>query len=215
MMPMDNERAMSRRGLLRAGAGAVAGAALTGAASPAVAQMDAYGGYLSEEGTWEGTTTDATAVDDPSVTVGAAGNSGNLAYAPAALLVEPGTTVTWEWNGEGGAHNVEHDAEADDDASEQLFRSGGPVDSEEETFEFTFEEEGVYPYFCLPHKSLEMKGVVVVGEDNAETDLTVLGAADDGLNMSAVFGGAASVGIVSFAAVAAYREILGPDAGAE
>lgn len=211
MKPVDSEDAISRRGLLRTGAGAVTGTALAGATGSASAQMDAYGGYLSEEGTWEGMTTDATAVDSVSVTVGAAGNGGSLAFAPAALLVEPGTTVSWEWSGEGGAHNVVHDQEVDDEASEQVFRSGGPVDSEEEVFEFTFEEEGVYPYFCLPHKSLQMKGVVVVGEDNAETDLVAIGAEGEGLNMTAVFGGAASVGIVSFAAIAAYRELLEPE----
>jgi hypothetical protein len=31
------------------------------------------------------------------------------------------------------------------------------------TFEYTFEEEGVTTYYCQPHQSLGMKGVVVVG----------------------------------------------------
>ena len=211
MKSLDNDKEMSRRGLLRATTGVVAGSAVAGTAGTAAAQTDAYGGYLSDEGTWEGITTDATAVDGVSVSVGAPGNGGNLAFAPAALLVEPGTTVTWEWTGQGGVHNVVHDQEADEDASEQLFRSGDPVDSAEATFEHTFEDEGVFPYYCLPHKALGMKGVVVVGEDNAETDLAAIGAEDVGLNQAAVFGGAASVGIVALLGVAAYRELVGPD----
>ncbi|MCU4799409.1 plastocyanin/azurin family copper-binding protein [Halobacteria archaeon HArc-gm2] len=32
------------------------------------------------------------------------------------------------------------------------------------TFSHTFEVEGTYDYYCIPHKSLEMVGRVVVGE---------------------------------------------------
>jgi hypothetical protein len=32
------------------------------------------------------------------------------------------------------------------------------------TFEYTFEEEGTYDYFCIPHKTLGMIGRVVCGE---------------------------------------------------
>ncbi|PSQ60783.1 MAG: halocyanin domain-containing protein, partial [Halobacteriales archaeon SW_9_67_25] len=33
------------------------------------------------------------------------------------------------------------------------------------TFEHTFGEDGLFNYFCQPHKSVGMKGSVVVGED--------------------------------------------------
>lgn len=212
MKPMETERAVSRRGLLRAGAGAVAGTALVGAGGTVTAQMDAYGGYLSEEGTWGGTTTDGTGLEQVSVDVGAEGNGQNFAYAPAALLVDPGTTVTWEWTGAGGAHNVVHDTDAGVGPDEEVFNSGSPVDSAEETFEYTFEGEGVYPYVCIPHESLQMKGVVVVGEDNAETDLVELETGDgDSFNRIAALGGAASVGVVALVGTAIYREILGSD----
>lgn len=193
----------TRRRFLKAGTGVVGGTALAATATPGTAQMDAYGGYLSEEGTWEGVTADATGASDVTVAVGAAGNGGDFAFDPAALLVDPGTTITWEWTGRGGAHNVLNDVD------DPLFRSGDPVDGEGETFEFTFEEEGVYQYVCVPHRALEMKGVVVVGEANAETELRDLGVGGEGLAMSAVWGGMATFGVVSLIGVAAYRELVG------
>lgn len=60
--------------------------------------------------------------------------------------------MTWEWTGEGGPHNVV--AESD------LFASGDPVDSGDETFEFTFETPGLYKYYCDPHRNMGMRGAV-------------------------------------------------------
>jgi halocyanin-like protein len=68
--------------------------------------------------------------------------------------VSSGTTVTWEWTGEGGAHNVVHE---DGD-----FDSGSAVDSDSETYEYTFDSTGTYEYYCSPHETVGMKGVVVV-----------------------------------------------------
>ena len=33
------------------------------------------------------------------ITVGAPGNGGDFAFKPAAVRVDPGTTVVWEWTG--------------------------------------------------------------------------------------------------------------------
>ena len=60
-----------------------------------------------------------------------------LAFSPAAIQVDSGTTVTWEWTGEGGAHNVVHeDGEFESDLQEE----------DGATFEHTFEEEGNFLY---------------------------------------------------------------------
>jgi halocyanin-like protein len=40
------------------------------------------------------------------VAVGAAGNGGVFAYDPPAIRIDQGATVTWEWTGEGGSHDV-------------------------------------------------------------------------------------------------------------
>jgi halocyanin-like protein len=115
---------------------------------------EAVTSYLSDTSNFDGSVTDETGSDSVTVTVGAEGNDGNFAFAPAAIRVSSGTTVTWEWNGEGGQHNV-------------VAEEGGDFESEltaEEgfTFEHTFESTGVVTYYCSPHQSLGMKGAVIV-----------------------------------------------------
>jgi halocyanin-like protein len=92
-----------------------------------------------------------------SVAVGA-GDSG-LLFDPPAIWVDQGTTVVWEWTGEGGGHNVEH---ADGEFASEI------VDEEGFTFEYTFEATGVFRYFCNPHRGVGMKGGVAVGDNPGE-----------------------------------------------
>ena len=167
---MDTSDTYTRRGLLRTGTGAAVGLAAAGATGTAGAQGSAYEGYLEDEGTWGGETVDATGMEQVTVRVGAQGNGGNFAFAPPAMVVEPGTTITWEWTGEGSGHNVV--SEAGNFESDTYEQAG-------ETFEYTFEEAGIEQYFCSPHKSQGMKGVVAVGEDNAEGDVVPFGAQPD------------------------------------
>lgn len=81
------------------------------------------------------------------------GLSNPKAFAPPAIMVTPGTAVTWKWVGEGGEHNVV--------ATDGTFDSGEPV-AEGGNFQHTFENEGTYRYVCEPHAEEGMKGVVVV-----------------------------------------------------
>lgn len=101
------------------------------------------------------------ALDEGSVTVkvGAEGNGGNFAFDPPAVRVSTGTTVTWEWTGKGGAHNVSSASDSDVE-----FRSGDAVDSAEETYEKPFDAAGAALYHCEPHQSVGMKGGIVVEE---------------------------------------------------
>jgi halocyanin-like protein len=110
--------------------------------------------YLSDTSNFDGSLEDMTGQDSVTVEVGAEGNNGNFAYAPAAIVVDSGTTVTWEWTGQGGQHNVV--AESGGDFESEL------VGQEGTTFEQTFDSTGVVTYFCTPHKSLGMKGAVIV-----------------------------------------------------
>ena len=196
---MRTESTYTRRGLLKTGSAAAVGLGAAGATGSAAAQADAYGGYLEDEGTWGGTTVDATGVEEPRLDVGAPGNGGNLAFGPAAILVEPDTTVVWEWTGEGSQHNVV--SEEDNFESELAEEEGF-------TFEQTFSEEGVHQYYCAPHRGLGMKGVIVVGEENVETDLVSIGGGGDSLRASAIWAGAAVFGTVALIGVAAYRELF-------
>lgn len=99
-------------------------------------------------------TCDLRGQDRVTVMVGANGNDAQWAFEPAAVAVTPGTTVVWEWTGKGGGHDV---------VSEQgTFKSGEPTDDASTTFEYTFEEPGVYKYVCTPHEAMGMKGAVFV-----------------------------------------------------
>jgi halocyanin-like protein len=197
----------TRRGVLKTGAGvAAAGVAGASTAGTASAQESVYGGYLTDAG-FEGTA-DATGNDEVTVQVGV-GTSG-WKFNPAAVLVEPGTTIVWEWTGNGGSHNVVHETETEfASAGEQLFNSGETVSGKGVTFEHTFENAGARQYFCNPHKGVGMKGVVAVGEDNAEGELIeyALSSGPTGLS-TPVIGGAGAFGAISLLGVAVYNALV-------
>jgi serine/threonine-protein kinase len=115
--------------------------------------------YLSEGEAklYEGTIADYTGQDEVVVDVGA-GDIG-FAFAPPAIRVDAGTTVVWEWTGEGGAHNV-----VSEDAAATQFNSGDPIDEQGYTFEQTFESAGIQLYYCTPHKANGKIGGVEVVE---------------------------------------------------
>ncbi len=151
-------REYTRRRAIQVGAAATATAAATGFAGPAAAQS---GGDLSSwfEGVsnYDGIV-DKTGQSEVTVAVGAAGNNGNFAFGPAAVRVDPGTTVIWKWTGKGGSHNV-----VAEDGSFESKLTG----EQGHTFEQTFDEAGITKYACVPHKAMGMKGAVVVGDEAA------------------------------------------------
>ncbi|WP_302080386.1 halocyanin domain-containing protein [Salinibaculum rarum] len=111
------------------------------------------GDYLDGANNYDGSATDETDADSVTVMVGAGSN--NFAFDPAAIRISTGTTVTWEWTGNGGGHNVV--------AEDETFTSGDEYVSEEGyTYNYTFEETGNYNYYCQPHKGAGMKGAVIV-----------------------------------------------------
>jgi len=202
----------TRRGVLKTGAGVAAtGAVAASTIGTASAQEDIYGGYLTDANTDGGAVTetaDATGNDEVTVQVGR-GNNG-WKFNPGAVLVDPGTTVIWEWVGNGGGHNVIHETENEfASATEQLFNSGELVSDKGATFEHTFEDEAARQYFCNPHKPSGMKGVVAVGEDNAEGDIVdyALSGGPTGLS-TPVIGGAGAFGVVSLLGIAAYNALV-------
>ncbi|ELZ35555.1 halocyanin domain-containing protein [Halorubrum tebenquichense] len=164
----DDAGSMSRRGFFRAGAAGAAVAAGVAAGSGSAAAQ--YDGWLEGVSNYDGTH-DYTGQDEVTVQVGAGENG--LRFGPAAVLIDPGATVVWEWTGQGGAHNVV--------AADETFDSGETVAEEGTTFEYTFEdaEEGdTFNYFCTPHRGAGMKGVVAVG--SVDDDLVDPQAEGDG-----------------------------------
>jgi halocyanin-like protein len=114
-----------------------------------------FGGWLSDTSNFEGTVLDRRGQSEVIIDVGASANSGSFGFAPPAVQVDTGTTVVWEWTGEGGAHNVV--------GQNVDFRSGDPTDEAGTTFSQTFEGDRTVLYYCNPHQSMGMKGAIVVG----------------------------------------------------
>ncbi|OYR43289.1 halocyanin domain-containing protein [Halorubrum sp. Hd13] len=162
-----DDATMSRRGLFRVGAaGAAAATGLAAGSGTAAAQ---YGGWLDDVDNYDGTH-DYTGQDEVTVDVGAVNG---LRFGPAAILIDPGTTVVWEWTGEGGAHNVV--------AEDGTFDSGETVSEAGTTFEYTFDDASdgdTFNYLCVPHEAVGMKGSVAVG--SVDDDLVQPDAGGDG-----------------------------------
>ncbi|WP_255149871.1 halocyanin domain-containing protein [Halorarius halobius] len=158
MISDDGTPHVTRRTLLAA----TGTAAVAAGAGVAGAQDAPYGGWFTDSTggateTYDGTV-DRTGQSEVTVEVGAQGNGGPYAFAPTAMRVDPGTTVTFSWVSD--THNVvvESQPEGAGWAGQESVENTG--------FEFshTFETEGVYTYYCEPHLSLGMKGAVVVGD---------------------------------------------------
>ena len=191
---------VSRRGFMWTAGGAAAAGTATAASGTATAQEDddENGGGGEVEPDWPsgaqgnlGTYEDARGQDEVTVAVGA-GDDG-LAFGPTLLWVDPDTTVTWEWTGAGGGHNVvtvEGPAELD---------SGSPVDEEGYTYqhETTEEDEGITHYVCTPHDGVGMHAGLAVGDDIDTVDV----GGDEAAGVVFVPQGARALGIATFIAM--------------
>ncbi|AAV48019.1 halocyanin-like protein [Haloarcula quadrata] len=160
----DGRADVSRRGFLRTAAGATAASAAAGTATAQEGTEGGgggppdFGGFLDQVGNYDGSVADATGQDTATVEVGVQANGGAFGFGPPAIHVDNGATVQFEWTGNGGGHNVVSDGEGPLD-------SGSAVSSAGVNYEHTFEEDGIYPYVCVPHEGLGMKGAIVVGTD--------------------------------------------------
>ena len=141
----------SRRAVLRAGVGAAAGGAALANTRPARAQTT-FDGWLDGVSNYDGVV-DETGSSEVTVEVGVEANGGNFGFGPAAVQVDPGTTVVWKWV--AGTHNVV------DKAGNFESKLTGETGF---TFSQTFDSEGVVKYFCMPHRQMGMRAVVVVGD---------------------------------------------------
>lgn len=178
-----------------AGVGAASGtvAAVPAATSPARAQ--------------EGTTTTVDMTDQ-------------LVFDPDEIAVTPGTTVVWENVGTVGHSVTAYEGEIPEDAT--YFASGG-FETEDaarsaysagdpesgdvpggETYEHTFEVEGTYEYFCIPHEGVGMIGTVEVSEDAGapqETSGRIIPQVSDTARTIGIAASIALVATVGFAYV--------------
>jgi plastocyanin len=88
--------------------------------------------------------------------VSIAGSSGSNSYNPNRIEINVGDTVTWI-NDDSSPHTVTSSNDSAFD-SDVLMRG--------ETFSFTFDKEGEYPYFCTLHPS--MVGTVIATASQGE-----------------------------------------------
>ena len=90
----------------------------------------------------------------------------SLTFMPAKTTIKVGTTLTWR-NDETISHTVTSGAVTDVDAKTGLRggeESDGTFDEQlpkkGDTFSFTFDKAGTYPYFCDIHKGMNAEVVV-------------------------------------------------------
>jgi len=138
-----------RRGFLTAAAGATA----VGVGAGSVAGQEDSTDVEVEDGVYE---------------VEMRTDGSEYVFDPIGLHVEPGDTVRWV--NVSGAHSATAYAEGSGSATERRIPEGaepwnsGVKAEPGATFEYTFEQEGTYDYFCIPHKTLGMVGRIVCGE---------------------------------------------------
>lgn len=151
---------------MRTAGGATAAVASSAAATGTVAGQEEGGGGGGEvRPEWPsgvengnlGTYTDARGQDEVTIDVGA---GDGLAFGPTKVWVDPGTTITWEWTGNGGDHNVETVEGPADFQSEIVGEEGYTF-----SVELTEENAGIIHYQCQPHATVGMHAGIAVGEE--------------------------------------------------
>jgi len=93
----------------------------------------------------------ATPIPDNSTVVRIVANAGSNSFSPNPVEVKVGETVTWI-NDDSGRHTVT--------SKDGVFDSG--IMGKGQSFSYTFDKAGEYPYSCSPHPN--MVGTVVVTE---------------------------------------------------
>ncbi|MBI1744228.1 hypothetical protein HYR54_14335 [Candidatus Acetothermia bacterium] len=95
------------------------------------------------------------------------GPKGELAFFPDRLRIQPGQTVTFVLQSGGHSATAYH-PKNNNRYQTRIPEGTEPWDTdllvEKGThFSWAFQTEGVYNYFCRPHESIGMVGVIVVG----------------------------------------------------
>ena len=114
----------------------------------------------------------ADVVDEPGddevtcdVTIGI--SSDGYGFSPAAVTIDVGQTVCWQWTDAEMGHNVKEV----DGMKSTTYVDGGIYSGVAATtvdFHHTFTEDTIFYYACEPHISMEMFGKVTVGDGGIE-----------------------------------------------
>jgi plastocyanin len=123
----------------------------------------AVGPISAEGGTFADSSSPAADGADGPTTI-LVGPSGEHSFLPASLTVPVGTTVYWFWvsdghtvtSGAGGLPDGTFCSPSDGDCTSGNLSNIGTM------YQHTFATVGTFPYFCVPHYSVGMKGTIVV-----------------------------------------------------
>ncbi|WP_115865131.1 plastocyanin/azurin family copper-binding protein [Halorussus litoreus] len=102
-------------------------------------------------------------------------------FEPEIVHVETGGTVTWtnvSRNHSATAYHPDNDAPRRVPADAESWDSG-VIRENGKTFSHTFEQAGVYDYYCTPHETLGMLGSVVVGDPEPGDEPGLASPGDD------------------------------------
>ena len=108
----------------------------------------------------------ATMAADHVVKMKNSGADGIMVFEPGFLKIAKGDTVTFEATDAG--HNAVSEVAPGD--AWQVGFTGGKV---------TFNDEGAHIYYCVPHKSMGMYGVIQVGNVTNKADVVAKAAKID------------------------------------
>lgn len=89
-------------------------------------------------------------------------------FVPHVVWIEAGGSVTWL--NKSGAHSATAYHPDIDEKPQRIPNGAPPWDSgilteQDATYERTFDMEGIYDYYCIPHETVAMVATVVVGEE--------------------------------------------------
>jgi plastocyanin len=97
-------------------------------------------------------------------TVTVDGFGSNIRFVPETLTINEGDSVRFLWSGQLLPHNAIE--------VNEVFNSGEAMSNVDYTYNFTYNQSGVYEFYCEPHRNLGMLGeitVLDVKQDNIST----------------------------------------------
>ena len=106
-----------------------------------------------------GISTQAVAADVTIEMLNKDANGNKMVFSEEIVRIGIGDTVTWVPTNKG--HNVEMVSSPNN----MKFKSKNNKETS-----ITFEQSGIYYYWCTPHKGMGMIGLVLVGEDKSNFD---------------------------------------------
>ena len=87
----------------------------------------------------------------------------NMVFSPEIVRINAGDTVFWTAADKG--HNVEFILKGGVPKGIEKFKSKVGKDTE-----YTFNQSGIYAYWCTPHKTMGMIGFIIVDNDFSNID---------------------------------------------